>query len=74
MDEQGSKSLAYDSLINKYPTSLSVKSISKSAHLIESGNKKPQVLIVTDKFIYKISGAKSNEDLIKTAELIQFMN
>jgi hypothetical protein len=74
INEQGSDSLEYNSLRQKYPNSLSVKSISKSALLIEPDNKKPHLLIVTDKFIYKISGSKSNEDLIKTAELIQFKN
>jgi hypothetical protein len=71
INEQGSERLAYDSLIKEYPHYLPITSIyNYTAILIESDNQKSQLFIITDKFIYKISGSENTEDLITIAKLI----
>jgi hypothetical protein len=75
INEQGLESLAYDSLIKEHPKSIPVTSIhNHSAILIESENQKSNLFMVTDKFIYEISGSENTEELIKIAELINIKN
>ncbi|MEH6993226.1 hypothetical protein V7075_10965, partial [Neobacillus drentensis] len=75
INEQGSESLAYDSLIKEYPKYVPVTSIhNRSAILIESKNQKSHLFMITDKFIYKISGSENDEDLIKIANLLNLKN
>jgi hypothetical protein len=76
INEQGSESLAYDSLIKEYPKYLPVTSIhNHSAILIESENQKSYLFIVTEKFIYEISGSSKNiAEIIKIAKLINIKN
>ncbi|MFJ5761059.1 hypothetical protein ACIQAA_18515 [Neobacillus sp. NPDC093182] len=75
INEQGSERLAYESLIKEYPKYLPITSIhNHSAILIYSENQKTHLCMLTDKFIYEISGSKNAEDQIKIAKLINIKN
>jgi hypothetical protein len=75
INEQDSESLAYDSLIKEYPQYIPVTSIhNHSAILTESENQTTYLFMVTEKFIYQISGSNNSEDLIKIAMQINIKN
>jgi hypothetical protein len=75
INEQDSVSLAFDSLIKNYPKYIPVTSIhNHSAILTESENQTTHIFMVTDKFIYEISGSNNSDDLIKIAKQIKIKN
>lgn len=77
INQRGSAKLAYHSLVKRYSglcTLLTIKN--RDAILINTPNEQgaPQVMVVSDEYIYTITGGKSSDDVVKLAKSIQFIN
>jgi hypothetical protein len=75
INKQGSEKLAYDSLVKKYSDFRTLLTIgSHQAILVKSPevDGAPKLIVVSNEFLYYISGGESSDDLIKVADMIHF--
>ncbi|MEO2076640.1 MAG: hypothetical protein ABGX20_14820 [Bacillus sp. (in: firmicutes)] len=77
INQRGSAKLAYHSLVKRYSglcTLLTIKN--HDAILINTLNEQgaSQLMVVSDRYIYTITGGKSSDDVVKLAKSIQFIN
>lgn len=76
INKQGSAKLVYDSLVKSYSGFKSLKTIGNHQAIlinsVEAGGVN-QLIMVSNEFIYYIAGGQSSDDLIKMAELINFI-
>ncbi|MDQ1144093.1 hypothetical protein QE429_000920 [Bacillus sp. SORGH_AS 510] len=77
INKRGSAKLSYHSLVKRYSGFSTLLIIENhDALLINPANQHgtPQVMIVSDEYIYTITGGKSSDDVVKLAKSIQFIN
>jgi hypothetical protein len=75
INKQGSAKLAYESLVKRYSSFKSLLTIGNHQAILPKlveADGGPQLIVVSNEFIYYISGGQSSDDLIKMAKLISF--
>jgi hypothetical protein len=72
INHHGSSKLAYDWLVNNNPNYKLVDIGNRQGVLIRKDSEKQELVLISQKFIYYISGELSNKDLINIGKTIKF--